>query len=237
MAYEPTDSRIPTSIFTVVWVVCLAGLGALNIWLLMKFRDLKFTSATKSTQSHSIVEGLLWTLAILPIVSAVIVGGLWMYYGIDEKGGKTREKAYRIPLTGIVVSLLIYSIFQLVISLYWRNLVVVDPSDKTYKQVSDVLIFSGYFSLPIVLIIIGLWWWLSYKSRKWGKAALREQIKEGEIELQEAKKKGAEEVEKAEKKVKEHKEQLVQLQNPNPLQQVMDPLGGFPVHHRLFGGK
>ena len=201
MAYEPTDSRIPTSIFTVVWVVCLAGLGALNIWLLMKFRDLKFTSATKSTQSHSIVEGLLWTLAILPIVSAVFISGMWMYYG--EKG---TGKAYRIPLTGIVISLLIYSIFQLVISLYWRNLVVVDPSNEVYKQVSNVLIFSGYFSLPIVLIIIGLWWWLSYKSRKWGKAALREEIEMGKMEV----KKGEEQQIEKHKKVKEAEERFEQ---------------------------
>lgn len=150
---EQKDIR--TSLFTILFILLLVGIGSLNIWVLLGFRKIKFTKESQQSGSHSVVEGLLWTLSILPLLLAVAVTGILIFASKSSK--------YKFPLIGIVVSLLVYASMQFTISYFWKNLIVADVHDPEYIRISNVILIAGYAILPIMLIFGGLWWIIEEK--------------------------------------------------------------------------
>lgn len=177
--FDITLEEMSTKAFTITFVVIMAAIGAFNIWLLIQFRELQFTPETKKSHSHTVVEALLWTLSILPLVIAVAVIGLLI---------SKKSERYKIPLIGLIASLLIYSILQLIISFYWKNLDVVNRNSPAFMYLSDAILFSGYLTLPVVLIIVGIWWFIAERSPKWQKEKLKEKISETSQKEKEAQK-------------------------------------------------
>lgn len=153
MDFEKKELRTP--LFTIFFIILLIGIGGFNMWVLLNFRKIKFTKESQKSGNHSIVEGLLWTLSILPLVLAIVVAGFLIYAQGSQR--------YKIPLIGIIVSLLFYAGMQFTISYFWKNLIPENVHDNVYVQLSNALLIAGYTVLPSVLIIGGIWWIIKEK--------------------------------------------------------------------------
>lgn len=150
-------------LLSAVLVLMLFGISAVNIWLYIEFQKIKFASGIKSSKPYKIVNDILWTLMIAPGAIAFIIGTIIIMTHVVKdqatsglKGSFSLSDNYNIPLIAIIFSLVLLTILQMVIGYYWPQLKV-ETINQEYLEFSRALIFTGYLSLPLVLLLVILW--------------------------------------------------------------------------------
>lgn len=139
------------SLLSAVLILMLLGISGMNIWMYLEFKKIQFSTGVKSSNPYKIVNDILWTLMIAPGAMAIISGVLFLivqYVNYDI--------GYQIPLILIIVSLIVLTILQMIISYYWPQLKI-EQINQEYIDFSRTLLFTGYLSLPLVLFIVILW--------------------------------------------------------------------------------
>lgn len=204
-------SELTTNVFTAVFILMFLGIAAMNIWMIVEFKKISFTPQTRNSKTHKIFEALL--ILIIAGSSLVALLGFILFTLRNSRvwaltGPFTN---YKVPLIAIIVSLLLFSFIQLILSLMWPRLVVQNPNDKNYMDISTVLVLYGYLSLPTVIIILFIWYWYSnIEERKTCKELRKYEKKIEELEKMEKNMKIQKDLEE---KILKKNEELEQIRN------------------------